>query len=162
MFCKFERAKGENMTKKMPLVRDYMTKMPHTIGEKVPLLTAMAMMSEFQIRHLPVLSSGKLVGILTDRDVKLATSFENASGMKVEDVMVFDPYAVKEETPLGDAALAMAKHKYGCAIVESAPGKVSGIFTASDGLQVLGELLTQAGNDLLLNSVICGSFNKIK
>ncbi len=127
--------------KQMPQIQKFMTAMPHTIGKDISLKTALAMMREHQIRHLPVQEAGKLVGILTDRDLKLASSFADANSMKVEEVMTPDPYTVVPEAPLDRVVLEMAEHKYGCTIVQQSNGKVVGIFTAVDGLRVLGETL---------------------
>jgi acetoin utilization protein AcuB len=84
-----------------------------------------------------------LVGILTDRDIKLASSFTNQDNLKVDDVMTPHPYAVKLQTSLSVVVEEMAEHKYGSAIVVQDNGKVVGIFTAVDGLRVLGEVLHQ-------------------
>jgi acetoin utilization protein AcuB len=101
------------------------------------------MMREHQFRHLPVQDGGKLVGVLTDRDVKLAASFAESNKLTVEDVMTPDPYTTTPHASLQDVVLEMAEHKYGCAIVKQENGKVVGIFTATDGLRVLGEILEQ-------------------
>lgn len=127
--------------KQMPKIQKHMTPMPHTIGKDIPLKAALNMMREHRIRHLPVQDAGKLVGVLTDRDVKLASSFEQAETLSVEEVMSPDPYTVDPEISLDNVVLEMAEHKYGCAIIQQGNGKVVGIFTAVDGLRVLGEIL---------------------
>lgn len=127
--------------KQMPQIHKYMTPMPHTIGEDISIKKALEMMRQHRIRHLPVLKGGELVGILTDRDLKLAASFKGSDEMKVEDVMTEAPYAVTPETELDRVVLTMAEYKYGCAVVEQANGKIVGIFTANDALRVLGEQL---------------------
>ena len=99
------------------------------------------MMRSHRIRHLPVQHAGQLVGILTDRDVKLATSFASPENFKVEDVMTPDPYTIGPKAALDQVVLEMAEHKYGCAVIQQDNGKVVGIFTATDGLRVLGEVL---------------------
>jgi acetoin utilization protein AcuB len=127
--------------KSMPKIQKFMTPMPHTIGHDIPLKTALAMMRDHHIRHLPVQKGGKLVGVLTDRDIKLAATFEESEKFSVEDVMTPDPYCVDPDRELDDVAIEMAEHKYGCAIITQDNGKVVGIFTATDGLRVLGEVL---------------------
>lgn len=127
--------------KQIPQIQKHMTPMPQTVGSDIPVKTALNMMRELHIRHLPVQSGGELVGVLTDRDVKLAASFANGAELKVEDVMTPDPYAVKPETALDVVVSEMAEHKYGCAIIQQTNGKTVGIFTANDGLRVLGDIL---------------------
>ncbi len=127
--------------KQMPTIQKFMTAMPHTVGKDIPIKKALELMREHQIRHLPVQEAGKLVGVLTDRDLKLAASFEGAYKLAVDEVMTSDPYTVRPEAPLDQVVLEMAEHKYGCAIVQQENGKVVGIFTSIDALRVLGETL---------------------
>lgn len=128
-------------TKAMPKIQKYMTTMPHSVRRDLPVKDAVRMMREHQIRHLPVQDGGKLLGVLTDRDIKLAASFKDAESLTAEDVMTPDPYTVGPDTPADEVAREMAAHKWGCAIVQQDNGKVVGIFTAVDGMRVLGEIL---------------------
>ena len=133
------------MSTKHP-IKNYMTDSPRTIGEDIPLSKALEMMLEHEIRHLPVQWGGKLVGLLTDRDVKLAlTVHPSAKDLKVSDVMTEDPYAVSSDCPLEQVASEMAKNKYGCAIIENEQGRAVWIFTAVDGIRLLGEWLKANG-----------------
>lgn len=123
-------------------IKDYMTESPHTIGEDMPLSKAMEMMREYHIRHLPVQHRGRLVGILSDRDVHLALSVHPAAkDLQVGDVMTEEPYSVTPDCPLEQVAIEMAKHKYGCAIIENEKGRAIGIFSATDAVGLLGEWL---------------------
>ena len=54
-----------------------MTTTPHSIGGEQTLETASRMMREHHIRHLPVLHGGKLLGVLTDRDLKFIEAFRD-------------------------------------------------------------------------------------
>ena len=127
--------------KQMPMIEKFMTTMPHTINKDMSIKTAMGMMREFHIRHLPVEEAGKLVGLVSDRDIKLASSFTHEGEITVEDIMTPDPYTIAPHTPVDSVVLNMAEHKYGCAIIKQENGKVVGVFTATDGLRVLGEVL---------------------
>src|SRR4051812_39211291 len=98
--------------KQIPKIEKYMTAMPHTIGKDIPIEKALDMMRTHQIRHLPVQTGGKLVGVLSDRDIKLAASFSQEGGLLVEDVMTPDPYTVKPQTSLDSVVLEMAEQKY--------------------------------------------------
>ena len=135
--------------KQMPKIEKYMTPMPHTINPGMPLKAALEMMREHRIRHLPVLFAGKLMGVLTDRDIKLASSFKQANVLTVDDVLTPDPYAVPPQTALDQVVLEMAEHKYGCAIVQQENGKVVGIFTTNDGMRVLGQVLQSGFKPIL-------------
>lgn len=129
--------------KTSPRIQKYMTPMPHTIGKGLPINMALSLMRKYNIRHLPVQDGGHLVGVVTDRDIKLASSFLGASELKVEEVMTQDPYAVSPDSLLEEVATEMADHKYGCAIVEQKNGKIVGIFTDNDALRVLGSLVKE-------------------
>ncbi len=130
--------------KQIPKIEKYMTPMPHTIGSKIPMDKAIDLMRTHRIRHLPVQEEGKLVGVLTDRDIKLASSFtQEGSVLQVDDIMTPDPYTITPQASLDVVVAEMAEHRYGCAIVVQENGKVVGIFTAVDGLRVLNEIIHQ-------------------
>jgi len=128
--------------KAMPTVDKYMTASPHTIGIDQPLSHAHQLMSKYKIRHLPVLSAGKLVGVLTDRDLHLVETLKDVVPDKVavEDAMTVNPYSVTPDTPLDQVASQMAEHKYGCAVVLEG-GHVVGVVTTVDLARVLAETL---------------------
>lgn len=129
--------------KTMPKVNKFMTALPHTIGADISVKKAIELMREFRIRHLPVQKGGQLVGVISDRDIALARSFQGPGELNVDDVMTPDPYVVKLEASLDDVVLEMAEHKYGCAIVQQENGKIVGILTDNDALRILGETLRQ-------------------
>jgi len=128
------------MKKPMP-IQDYMSRTPRTIGYDIPLDTAKAMMKEHNIRHLPVLQGGKLVGVLSDRNVKSALGFPGGEKFLVEDAMMPDVFSVGPEADLATTVEEMADEKYGCAIIEDEKGTVIGIFTTVDACRVLAGLL---------------------
>ncbi len=126
----------------IPTVRECMIASPYTIGEDIPLSQATHRMHEFGIRHLPVLKAGKLVGILTDRDIKLALSVHPlATDLRVADIMTEDVYVVTPETPLDEATETMFRNKLGCTVVRDDSGRTIGVLTTVDALKVLTALL---------------------
>ena len=129
--------------KAIPNVLKYMTTLPHTIGFDQNLVKAEKMMGEFRVRHLPVLDGGKLVGILSERDVRLVQSFRdvNPEEVKVSEAYTPDPYIVSPEASLSDVCAEMALKKYGCALVCD-NNKLVGIFTWVDALNAFNELLS--------------------
>lgn len=130
------------MKKNRPKVHKYMTASPKSIGYDRPLSQAMAVMSEFRIRHLPVLKEGKLIGILSDRDVKLVGSFEDIDPEKVmvEEACTYDPYSIDPDADLNEVVNMMAKKKYGCAVVMDG-GKLAGILTEVDVFKAFADVL---------------------
>ena len=129
--------------KAVPTVEKYMTSVPQTIGADQTLEKAMQVMNEYRIRHLPVLSGGRLVGILTDRDIKLVESFKDVDPkvVKVDEAYTPDPYIASPQTPLSEVCAEMILHKYGCVLIED-KRKLVGIFTWVDALRAFDELLT--------------------
>ncbi len=130
------------MTKAIPTVQKYMSYLPHTIGQEQTLASAHKMMREHRIRHLPVLEGGRLVGLISERDLALVESFKDVDPEKVlvQESMSEQVYHVTPEAPLDEVATEMAEHKYGSAVVMS-NGKVVGMFTAVDALSALADLL---------------------
>lgn len=127
-------------------IRSYMTPSAHTIGIGRSLADAHRVMREHQIRHLPVLDGGKLVGIVTERDLHLIETLKGVdqNTVAVEEAMSQDVYAVEPETPLAQVVGAMAEHRYGSAVIAHRD-HVLGIFTTIDALRVLAKL---AGDDI--------------
>jgi acetoin utilization protein AcuB len=131
-----------SVSKPIPIIQKYMTTTPHTIGSDQSIAKAAAIMSEHGIRHLPVLRGGQLLGVLSDRDVKLIETFRDvdASKTSVEEAMTDQPYTVGPETPLDEVVRTMAEKKFGSAVVVQ-NHKVVGIFTTVDACQAFAELL---------------------
>lgn len=130
------------MSKPIPTIQKYMTTVPLSIGDEQTLDKAASIMKEHRIRHLPVLRGGKLLGILTDRDLRLIESFEGVDPtvVTVAEAMTEEPYAVDPDTPLDVVTAEMAEMKYGSAVVVQ-NHKVVGIFTTVDACMALSELL---------------------
>ena len=130
------------MTKAIPTIQKYMTTSPHSIGADQTLARAHHMMREYGIRHLPVLTGGKLVGLLTERDLRLVESLKDVDPqqVKVDDAMASSVYSVGPDTPLDEVVETMGTHKYGSAVVMQ-NGKVVGIFTTVDLCRAFAELL---------------------
>lgn len=105
-------------------------------------------MTTESVRHLPVLDGGTLVGIISDRDVKFASSFNNSGDMLVEEIMSTDAYATSPDTELDNVVEHMAESKLGCAVIQQENGKVVGVFTATDSLRVLAHVLREHYKDL--------------
>jgi CBS domain-containing protein len=62
-----------------PTVRQYMTPGPHTISPAQPLTIARRQMLDHEVRHLPVLEGGRIVGLISERDL-VAQGAEGVDG----------------------------------------------------------------------------------
>ncbi len=125
----------------MTTVADYMTPGPHTIGREQSLVAAKQMMQKIHARHLPVLHGGKLVGVLSDRELAAIETLPGSRQMTVEDAMVPDVYITSQDASLATVAGEMARQRVGSAIVLK-DDHVVGVFTAVDALRALAETLT--------------------
>ena len=131
----------------IPAVSHYMQKQPITIERTASLAEAHRVMRQYQIRHLPVLEGGNLVGVVTQRDLNLLASVSEADieNSKVDKAMTEHPFIVTSDAALDEVLDIMADHKYGSVIVMGRAG-VEGIFTAADACRVFAEMLRdQAG-----------------
>ena len=61
----------------MRIVEQYMSREPATIGKEEPLLAAHRLMQTHRIRHLPVLHQGRIVGVVSERDLHLLETVKN-------------------------------------------------------------------------------------
>lgn len=125
----------------IPRIGEVMTSTVYTINSSASLVEAQNLMADQDLRHLPVLKGGKLVGLLSDRDLKLAMRFPVPSDTIVEHVMTVDPYVVSPDTPLDEVVTTMALFKYGSVLIQSSDGKLGGIFTSIDALKILATTL---------------------
>jgi len=126
-----------------PSIRHYMTARPRCIHADESVHRARQLMQASSIRHLPVLNGEQLVGIVTERDIRLLEGCAASPVTTcVRDAMTPDPYTVDVGAPLAAVARRMAERKLGSAIVME-DGKVVGIFSATDALQVLAEVFEE-------------------
>ena len=133
-------------SKPIPRIGQFMTRTPYTIDHDQPLVRAHELMRTHQIRHLPVLQNGKLLGLVSIRDLHLIETLRDVdpSEVPVEDAMAEEPYTVSPEEPLDVVAAIMADHKIGSAVIVDS-GEVQGIFTTVDALRALLHLWRNAG-----------------
>ena len=134
-----------------PQVIAFMTPFPYSIDIAAPLEVARRMMSEHHFRHLPVVSAGAIVGILSDRDIKLMFGPDPGSAREqdliVRDAQVEQPCLVAASTPVAEVARLMAEKHIGCTIVTK-HGKLVGIFTVTDACRALAEVLGEHGDEI--------------
>jgi len=125
------------------LVQDLMQTPVHTVTADQSLAATYAFMQEQRVRHLPVMQDAHLVGVITDRDLRLATSHLRSdpfdSSAAVADVMSQPPQTAGPLDPIEEAARLMRQHAIGCLPVVDGPALV-GIVTGTDLLDALMRL----------------------
>ncbi|GGN01424.1 acetoin dehydrogenase [Thermus composti] len=112
-----------------------------TVGPETTLEDAYRFLLEKGIRHLPVVEGERLVGIITDRDIRLATSHLNPQGpcptcAPVAEVMTRGVVTAHPLDPVEEAARLMRERKIGCLPVLE-DGRLVGIVTGIDLLDAL-------------------------
>jgi len=121
-----------------------MTPFPYSIDIDKTVLEARQFMGEQDIRHLPVTEQGALVGITSERDIRLVlgADFDHPpeKQVKVRDIYQDDAYIVDLSKPLDNVLVHMAAHHIGSAIVTRC-GKLAGVFTVTDACRHFGEYL---------------------
>jgi acetoin utilization protein AcuB len=129
----------------MPSVSRYMTRKPFTIERTATIADARRLMQEHNVRHLPILDGGELVGVVSERDLSLFESLANfdLEPRLVEEVMIGKPFIVTGDMPLDEVVEIMGQHKYGSVVVMGRDG-VEGIFTAVDACNALAKVLQEA------------------
>lgn len=125
------------------VVREFMTASPETIAPDLSLAQARDRMFQLQARHLPVVENRELVGILSDRDLRLAEALNHdLDHIHVRQAMTQMTFTCGPEAHLHAVAAEMAEHRYGSAVVVDPehPGHVLGLFTTTDALAALAQL----------------------
>ncbi len=121
-----------------------MTREPYRIPSTASLEEARALMQQHDIRHLPVMEGDKLLGIISQNDVRIVAA---VPGVHLENIEVSrvltSPTCVWGEASLDEVAETMATDKLDCVVVLGGHG-VQGIFTSCDALRALGDVLQRA------------------
>lgn len=138
----------------MITIEEFMTAKPYTLRETDLVSDAWQIMTEKNIRHIPVTDSdNNLLGLVTQRDV-LASSgpaltqdsdkTSQVAGHQIElsDIMIRNVKFIGKDESLREAAVYMLSHKYGCLPVVSDHGLI-GIITDSDFVSIAINLLEQ-------------------
>ncbi len=137
------------------LVRERMSGDPLFLSPDDTLREARRVMRENGLRRLPVVEEGRLVGIVTDRDVRQADMSSAVvqerryveyvlDRIQVRGIMTPDPVTVTPDTPLEEAARIILERKIGGLPVVEA-GRLVGIITETDLVRTLIELLRNGG-----------------
>ena len=138
------------------LVKNWMSKSVITVSVDDTMQDAMKLLKEHDIRMLPVMKKNRLVGIVTDRDLKQASASDATTlevhellylltKIKVKDIMTKDPITVPPDYTVEETAQVLLENKISGAPVVDDSGQVVGTITQTDLFRVLISL-TGVGN----------------
>ena len=133
-------------------VADRMTRNPISISPEDKVDSAAALIKEHKIRRLPVIENGKLVGIVTDKDLmrvapSAATTLSRyeinslLAKISIREIMSDKVISVNEHAPIEEAALLMSMNKIGGIPVVTDVGAVVGVITETDIFNALVEIM---------------------
>lgn len=127
-------------------VRDLMSSVLESVAPGAHLHDALTTMNRAGYRHLPVVDNDELVGIITDRDIRLAVNSPLVAAeadltreavlddVRVDDCMTPDPQCVSSDTPLHEVAELLVLNKFGAMPVVD-DGKLVGMISYIDFLK---------------------------
>ncbi len=129
----------------------WMTRNVITINQADPASLAFELLLTNDIRHLPVLSRGRLVGVITDRDLHEAlipsdpsnthrSMYHTVKNIKAKNIMTPNPITIEANAPIDRAAQIFLDRKIDCLPVKDAKGRLAGILTSTDILKAFLEL----------------------
>jgi acetoin utilization protein AcuB len=132
----------------MLLVENWMNPNVITVDADDSMLDATKILKEHNIRHLPVLEKGKLVGVITDRDLKRASPSDATTleahellyliaTIKVREIMTKNPITVPYNYTIEEAAEILLQAKISGMPVVDKDGDVIGTITQTDLFKVL-------------------------
>jgi len=130
------------------LVKNWMSKKVVTIDENDSMTHAIKLLKDYNIRMLPVTKKDKLVGIVTDRDLKRASASDATSldihellylisEIKVKNIMTKNPITVPPNFTVEETAEVLLNNKISGAPVVDHSGNIVGIITQADLFRVL-------------------------
>lgn len=117
------------------LVANRMSKRVIVVDPEAPVAEARALLQKHRIRQLPVVKEKRLVGIVTDRDLRSAP----ATARTVAEIMTPKPLVIAPSASVDEAARVLRQHRIGALPVLEG-GKLVGILSASDVLDAFIDL----------------------
>lgn len=132
------------------LVREYMTKDPIVLSPNEDVKDAFNILLENRIRQAPVLENGELVGIVTDRDLRMAMVQNlKMNHLRVGIVMTKDPVTITEDSKITDAGKIISIGKFNAIPVLEESGQLKGIITTTDILNYFIEQMEDKYDNLI-------------
>jgi acetoin utilization protein AcuB len=120
------------------MVQDYMTPVSHTLDSEDTIARAGLLMDLHQLREIVVLQGGKLMQVISRRDITLLQSFRDidTTELTLEEVVMGTPYTLPPGASLDELVWAMANGKRELAVIVRGD-EVLGLFTSADACRFL-------------------------
>jgi acetoin utilization protein AcuB len=135
-------------------VSEWMTKDVISITKDRSIQECVNLMKRHSIRHLPVVEDGKLVGLVTEGDMRQIFLASLIEDLTIKDVMISDPITVSPDTEIEDAAKVIFYNKIGGLPVVDEEDRLLGIITVADILaafiEIMGVLKATSRIDVIL------------
>ncbi len=128
--------------KKIPSIKTLMTPFPHSVEPDADVKTALDIMTDHGIHHLPVTEGDELAGSVSSRDIRVSIERNDGTDLKVRDVMSRDVYTVDLSERVDSVLHRMAEHHLGSVIV-TRKGRLAGIFTYVDACAAFADFLRE-------------------
>jgi acetoin utilization protein AcuB len=122
-------------------VGEWMERKLITIDRKTTIQEAISLMKKHSIRHLPVTEEGRLVGLVTEGDMRQVFVASLIEELGIDDVMIKEPITVKADTEIDDAARVIHYNKIGGLPVVDEDNRLLGIITVADIMAAFIELM---------------------
>ena len=123
---------------------ELMTARPFTVGPETSVFETLQLMANEDIRHVPVVQNGALVGLISDRDLRHVSWSSIAAGsvdrlrVAVSELMTGQPFSVGPESSADEVVELMIEHKVGAIpVVDESTGTLVGIISYIDILRTL-------------------------
>ena len=141
-------------------VYEVMSKAVETVKPAVHASEAKARMKQKKIHHLVVTKGSTVAGIISERDLGGAKLPKTLGDWTVADLMTSPVVTVTTRTPVRRAAALMKGRSIGSLVVTSANGKLAGIVTVSDLLDVIAKRRERLSNRELRKSLISSGWEE--
>jgi acetoin utilization protein AcuB len=131
----------ERMEKLKVPVEEFTTPDPLTASEDTSAEDLAGLMTQHGVRHIPILKADQVIGIVSERDLKVVAGLvlKEKNQVRAGDIMARDPVTVSSMATLDEVAFEMSTRKIGSVIVNDGD-KFLGIFTVTDALNALIEI----------------------
>lgn len=123
-------------------VEEFTSPNPITATEDTLIDDLHELMTKNGIRHLPIVRDNRVVGMVSDRDLRVALGLNKNEKVQVRasDIMALEPVAVYAGATLDEVAFEMSERKIGSVLVNDENDSLLGIFTVTDALNALIEI----------------------